>query len=67
MDKRVRLLPAAGQGSLVQEMAGDKVVNQVFLMSRGEAEDLFIALQNRYGFVNQILDTFPSQLFRGGR
>lgn len=64
MDKRVRLIRAHDTGSLIQEMAGDKVVNQVFLISRYEAMQLWQDLDARYGFINQAVNTFPTDLFR---
>lgn len=64
MIKRVRLMRAAGNGSFLQEMAQDKVVNQVWLMTRNEAAQLFIDLNDRYGFIEQIRNVFPSELFR---
>lgn len=64
MIKRVRLVRAAGNGSFLQEMAQDKVVNQVWLMTRNEAAHLFVALNERYAFIEQSLNTFPADLFR---
>lgn len=64
MIKRVRVMRAAGNGSFLQEMAQDKIVNQVWVMSRAEAAQLFVDLNDRYGFIEQMTNVFPSELFK---
>lgn len=63
MEKRIRLQRAAAHTSFIHEMSGDKIINQVFVMSRAEAAQLYLDLGARYGFPDQINNNFPTDLF----
>lgn len=64
MQKRIRLQRLAGNGSFVQEVTGEKITNSIFIMTRAEAASLFMDLNDRYGFIAEIANVFPKELFR---